>query len=93
VLVDDIISTARTMMAAIRHLAGLGLAGPVCVGVHAVFAGTAYADLAAASVARIATCNTFVHESNAIDVSEPLADAVRNLLAARPAVPASGSGP
>jgi ribose-phosphate pyrophosphokinase len=93
VLVDDIISTARTMMAAIRHLAGLGLAKPVCVGVHAVFAGTAYADLAAAGVARIVTCNTIAHESNAIDVSGPLAEAMRNLLAMRPAVPASGSAP
>ena len=93
VLVDDIISTARTMMAAIRHLAGLGLAKPVCVGVHAVFAGTAYADLAAAGVARIVTSNTIAHESNAIDVSGPLAEAALNLTAIRVAVPAGGSVP
>lgn len=93
VLVDDIISTARTMIATIRHLADFGLAKPVCVGVHAVFAGTAYADLAAAGVARIVTCNTIAHESNAIDVSGPLAEAVLNLTAIRTAVPASGGAP
>ena len=90
-LVDDIISTARTMMAAVRHLAGLGLAKPVCIGVHAVFSGSAHADLLAAGAERVITCNTIAHESNAIDVSGPLAEAVRNLLAMRPAVPASES--
>jgi ribose-phosphate pyrophosphokinase len=93
VLVDDIISTARTMMAAAHHLAGRGLAPPVCVGVHAVFAGTAYADLAAAGVARVVTCNTIAHESNAIDVSGPLAEAVGSLTAIHAAVAASGSAP
>ena len=37
------------------------------------------------------TCNTIAHESNAIDVSGPLAEAVLNLTAIRAAVPASGS--
>jgi len=39
------------------------------------------------------TCNTIAHESNAIDVSGPLAEAVHNLLAVHPAAPASGSPP
>ena len=91
VLLDDIISTARTMMAAARHLAGHGIARPVCVGVHAVFAGAAHAELLAAGAGRIVTANTIRHPSNAIDVSGPLAEAVRNLLAMRLAAPASGS--
>jgi len=33
------------------------------------------------------------HDSSAIDVSSPLAESVRNLLAMRPAVPASESAP
>ncbi len=76
VLVDDIISTAHTMMAAIRHLAGLGLAKPVCVGVHAVFAGDAHAELLSAGAARVVTANTIPHPSNAIDVTQAIADAL-----------------
>jgi ribose-phosphate pyrophosphokinase len=37
VLVDDIISTGETMIAAIRHLREQGSPPPVCVAVHAVF--------------------------------------------------------
>lgn len=84
VLVDDIISTARTMIETADHLKHLGLAPPVCIGVHAVFSGTAYTDLAATG-ARIVTGNTIAHESNVIDVSDPLAEAVRELMSAPPA--------
>jgi ribose-phosphate pyrophosphokinase len=69
VLVDDIISTARTMIAAARNLAGHGLSPPICVGVHAVFAGDAHAGLLTAGAGRIVTANTIPHASNAIDVN------------------------
>lgn len=49
-LVDDIISTARTMIAAARNLAGHGIAQPLCIGVHAVFVIDAHAELLAADV-------------------------------------------
>ncbi|UUZ51902.1 ribose-phosphate diphosphokinase [Massilia sp. B-10] len=38
VLVDDIASTARTMMAAAIRLQALGMAAPVCIAVHPLFA-------------------------------------------------------
>lgn len=76
VLVDDIISTARTMAAAARLLAGRGFAPAACVAVHAVFAGDALQALRAAGVSRIATSNTIAHETNAIDVSGEVAAAV-----------------
>ena len=82
VLVDDIISTARTMIETVGHLRRAGLAPPVCIGVHAVFAGTAFGDLVRAGSARVMTSNTIVHESNAIDLSPLIADAARELLAA-----------
>ncbi len=82
VLVDDIISTARTMMAAIHHLSGHGLAAPVCIGVHAVFAGNAYDELVAAGAARVITANTIPHASNAIDVIPAIADVLRARLSA-----------
>lgn len=80
VLVDDIISTGRTMIETVGHLKRLGLPGAVCVGVHGVFAGSAYEDLKAAGALRIATCNTIPHPSNAIDLAPELARAVRSLL-------------
>lgn len=80
VLVDDIVSTAQTMIATLHQLTAAGARAPVCVGVHAIFAGDAHRDLRAAGAATIATCNTIEHESNAIDVSSSLADAVRRVL-------------
>ncbi|HKJ72714.1 MAG TPA: ribose-phosphate pyrophosphokinase [Alphaproteobacteria bacterium] len=79
VLVDDIISTARTMIETIKGLQKLDLAAPVCVGVHAVFAGSAYEDLVAAGAARIVTCNTIPHASNLIDLTEPIVEAAVSL--------------
>jgi ribose-phosphate pyrophosphokinase len=76
VLVDDIISTARTMIETVRHLRRAELPAPICVGVHAVFAGDAYLALRAAGVERVATTNTIAHESNQIDVSGAIAAAV-----------------
>lgn len=81
VLVDDIVSTARTMIAATAHLHAAQLAAPVCIGVHALFADDAYAALQAAGVARIVSCNTVTHPSNAIDLSAALAASVQALLA------------
>lgn len=80
VLVDDIISTARTMIAATEHVVSAGLSRPLCVGVHAIFAGSAYEDLLASGAARVITCNTVPHPTNAIDVYQDLAESVRALL-------------
>jgi len=81
VLIDDIVSTARTMIAAIQQLRAAGVSrAPTCIGVHALFAADAYAALQAAGAAAVATCNTVVHASNAIDVAPELAVAVRELL-------------
>lgn len=80
VLVDDIISTARTMIETISHLKHAGYAKPVCIGVHAVFAGDAYAGLQGAGVADIVTCNTVDHPSNAIDLTNVLIEGVNCLL-------------
>jgi ribose-phosphate pyrophosphokinase len=81
VLVDDIVSTARTMIAAVGHLKEAGMRPPHCVAVHGIFAGTAYEELRAAGTAKIATCNTIPHETNAIDVTALLAQGVRKVSA------------
>lgn len=88
VLVDDIISTARTMIETVGHLKRAGLPPPVCIGVHAVFAGGAYEALQAAGAGRIVTANTIVHASNRIDVHGMIADAVRHYVS----IPAGNMG-
>jgi ribose-phosphate pyrophosphokinase len=76
VLVDDIISTARTMIETVQHLKHLTLQPPVCIGVHAVFADGAYEALLQAGAAQVITCNTIPHASNGIQVEELLAKAL-----------------
>jgi len=70
VLVDDIISTAHTMIETISHLNKAGLKKPICIGIHAIFAHNAYRDLILAGAARIITCNTIEHETNQISIDE-----------------------
>lgn len=79
VLIDDIISSARTMAVAATRVREAFGQPPVCVGVHAVFAPDALQVLREAGVNRIVTCNTLPHETNAIDVAAALATAVKDL--------------
>jgi ribose-phosphate pyrophosphokinase len=81
VLVDDIISTARTMIETVGRLAEERMPPPVCVGIHAVFADAAHDELLAAGAARIATCNTISHRSNQICVADAIAAQVTDMLA------------
>ena len=76
VLVDDIISSGRTMAVACRSLVESGFRPPVCLAIHAVFAGDAYAQLRAAGAGAIATVNTIPHPSNAMDATPLLADTI-----------------
>lgn len=79
VLVDDIVSSGRTMATAVRELRARGLAAPVCIAVHPLFADDAAELLGAAGAARIVSCNTLPHPSNTIDVTPVLAAAVRGI--------------
>ncbi len=80
VVVDDIVSTAHTMIAAVGRLREAGLAAAICIGVHALFAANAYEELKAAGAARIVTCDTVSHASNGIDVNAAIAEAVARLI-------------
>jgi ribose-phosphate pyrophosphokinase len=95
VLVDDIVSSAHTLAEAVRALRATGLAAPVCIGIHPVFAGDAEVLLRAAGAARIVSCNTLAHPSNGIDVSGAIAEAVRvrleGLHLGSPDLPAPGA--
>lgn len=76
VLVDDIISTAKTMIAAVLRLKAAGMKPPVCIGVHAVFAENSYQELVQSGVDRVVTCNTIPHPSNTIDISTQLIEQI-----------------
>ncbi len=80
VLVDDIVSTGRTMLAALDHLRTERAPAAWCVGVHAVFAGDAYSMLQNAGAAGIVTTNTIAHASNRIDIAPTIAIHVRQRL-------------
>ncbi|HBU76646.1 MAG TPA: ribose-phosphate pyrophosphokinase [Muricauda sp.] len=80
VLVDDIISTARTMIDTTEHLKSTGMKPAICIGIHAVFSGNAYQDLWDAHVKDIITCNTIPHQSNKIDLSDTIAKEVNELM-------------
>jgi ribose-phosphate pyrophosphokinase len=80
VVIDDIVSTGRTMLEATRMLVAAGSAPPHCIAIHAVFADAVGDELVAAGARGIVTCNTIAHASNRICVADPIADAVRPLL-------------
>jgi ribose-phosphate pyrophosphokinase len=76
VIVDDIASSARTMIEAVRLVRSTQDEPPVCVAVHAIFADDAYEQLRKAGPARVVSTNTVPHESNVINLAAPLAEAV-----------------
>jgi len=80
VLVDDIVSTGRTMVEATRSLRAAGSAPPMCIAIHAVFADAVHDELVTAGARGIITCNTIAHATNRICVADPIADAVRERL-------------
>lgn len=80
VLVDDIVSSARTLIQAVGSVRQVGLPAPLCIAVHALFAPGAYEELLASGSAGVLTCNTVEHVSNTISVVEPMARALEDLM-------------
>lgn len=83
VLLDDIVSTGETMLAAASLLSKKGLGAPVCIAVHALFDGEAQRRLLESGASRVLSCDTVVHPSNAIRMAPSLARAVRLASAAK----------
>ncbi len=78
VLVDDIISTGRTMLQAARQLLDAGLCAPVCIGVHGIFAEGALQEMQAAGL-RVVTSNSIPAPGQQIDLAPLLAEGLRAL--------------
>lgn len=76
VLLDDIISSGQTMIAAVRHLRAAGMPPPICIAIHGVFAPKVLDELNQAGAAGVITTNTVPGSSALIDVSSVLLDAM-----------------
>jgi ribose-phosphate pyrophosphokinase len=79
VLVDDIVSSGRTMIETARHLREQGMPAPICIAVHALFSPEAHQALLELT-SRVISTNTVAHETNAIDLSGLLVEQVADLL-------------
>ena len=80
VLVDDIISSGRTMIEAVKLLIARGWPQPICIAVHGLFADGSDTLIEQAG-ARVVTSNSVPHRSNALDTGKILASVVRELAA------------
>lgn len=79
VLVDDIVSSGRTMIETARQLKAQGMQAPVCIAVHALL--SAEANRALLELAgRVVSTNSVPHETNGIDLSSLLVEQVSGLL-------------
>lgn len=79
VLIDDIVSSGRTIAAAAQLLREAGLPRPTCVAVHALLDGEAGAALETA-VDRLITTNSVAHPTNAIDLAPLVAQAAAEMV-------------
>ena len=79
-ILDDIASSGRTMTRTIERLIAADTRAPVCLVIHAVFAGSAHDDILAAGAAKIVTTDTIPHRSNGIGLSPLLAETVSRVL-------------
>jgi ribose-phosphate pyrophosphokinase len=79
VLVDDIVSSAQTMVETVKHLIAARLHAPICLAVHALFSDGAERALRDAGAAQIVTTTSVPHETNAIDIVPLLIPAISEL--------------
>lgn len=79
VLIDDIISSGRTMIAAASLLRERGFGPAVGMGIHGIFAEGSMKEMIESGLAEIVTCNTIRHETNRIDLNEEIARAAAEL--------------
>jgi ribose-phosphate pyrophosphokinase len=82
VLLDDIVSSGHTLATASNVLRAAGWGPPQCVAVHALVDAAGMDLLHRAGIARIATCDTVPHPTNAVPVAGLLAEGIRGLLPA-----------
>jgi ribose-phosphate pyrophosphokinase len=80
VIVDDMVSTGHTLIAAARAALSNGAARVEALVAHAFFSEEAARALAEGGIHQIRSCDGVPHTTNAIPLAESLADAVRKVL-------------
>lgn len=80
ILVDDIVSSAHTLIESQNLLKKLQFSPATAVCVHPVFAEGAYQALLASGVRDVITCNTIPHITNQIDTALSFATAIREFI-------------
>jgi ribose-phosphate pyrophosphokinase len=80
VLIDDIASTGRTLLAALRQCLDGGAASVDVAVTHALFVGDAYALLGQAGARHVWSTDCVPHASNAVSVVPLLAETLRSRL-------------
>ena len=85
VLLDDVASTGRTLVAAARGVLARGAASVDVAVTHALFVGDAAAQLRSAGVRSVWSTDCVPHESNAVSIVPLVADALRQLGSGGPA--------
>lgn len=75
-LVDDMISTGRTLMVVAEQLRQQGFDDVRALCVHALHDDEAAAKMKTAGINSVLSCNTVVHASNAVDISDFLLQAM-----------------
>lgn len=83
VLVDDIISSGRTMIEAVRLLAAQGWPPPVCIAVHGLFADHSD-ELLVGAGARVVTTNSVGPGRSEIDIGPLLGEAIKAIETVQP---------
>lgn len=79
VLIDDIISTGKTMIRTIDLLKEKGLKSPVCIVAHPLFTGNSYEEIEKAGASAIISCDTIPHHSNQLNTSDLIASVLSHL--------------
>lgn len=87
IIVDDIISSGKTMVETLNHLRLEATLPPICLGIHAVLAANAYKSILTAGAAQIVTCNTIQHGTNIIDINPLIIKAIGELNVPTPEIP------
>jgi len=84
VLIDDIISSGRTLLGTLEHLKKAGMQPAVCIGTHGLFGANAWELLKASHTQKVVTSNSVPHPSNAIDLAPALAKGIERWLQKEP---------
>lgn len=80
VLLDDIASSGHTMASAADVLRAAGWGQPLCIAVHALLDAVGMDLLHRAGIARVLSCDSVPHPTNAIALGPWLAEGVRGFL-------------